>query len=346
MVTTYWRLFQSRLAGHNNAPVLSWLDPLPAFMFQGMWGLILCPLGVIQSMMALFIPFESLALALLAPFWIWKFVTSPWILNGNKESLTNSAMSMMSISKLSMRRVWRPGTILKSFLNTWYSLWSLRNMLSWSAESHDVLTVQKVLLEFCPCHFPSGQGRLLSMSGYYRTCAQCDRSVCHDVPMGPALFWGRIGLKNKGGECMTHGRLFEPSSKALVITWVLLCRLGMELLGVRSDISEEDMSARNAIRMIHLCFTLYALWNGRQENSLKEKIGCKKICLRGLNVRKPLKGKGCWTDVILHSCLPLWWMNRAVHHIRLLVHHWMREEEARMAGVPPWQCCDQSSSQW
>ena len=104
---------------------------------------------------------------------------------------------------------------------------------------------------------------------------------------------------------MTHGRLFGPSSKALVVVRVLLCRSGIELLGVRSDISEEDMSARNAIRMIHLCFTLYALWNGRRENSLKEKIGCEKIRLRGLNVRKPLKGKGRRTDVILHSRLPL-----------------------------------------
>ena len=68
---THSEWFQSRPTGHNNAPMCSWWNPWPDLTLCGIWGLRLCPLGVIQSIMALFIPFVSSARAPLAPFWIW-----------------------------------------------------------------------------------------------------------------------------------------------------------------------------------------------------------------------------------------------------------------------------------
>ena len=69
---TYSEWFQSRPTGHKSAPVCSWLNPQPGLMLHGMWGLRLCPLGVIQSMIALFIPFVSSVWDPLTPFWTWQ----------------------------------------------------------------------------------------------------------------------------------------------------------------------------------------------------------------------------------------------------------------------------------
>ena len=67
---THSVLAQSSPAGHKSAPVHSWLKLWPALMLRGMWGLSDWPLGVIQSMIALFIPLVLSALTPFAPFWI------------------------------------------------------------------------------------------------------------------------------------------------------------------------------------------------------------------------------------------------------------------------------------
>ena len=66
----YAKLVQSRPAGHRRAPVWSWWNPRPDLALRGMWGIRDWPFGVIQSMIAAFIPLVLSALAPLAPFWI------------------------------------------------------------------------------------------------------------------------------------------------------------------------------------------------------------------------------------------------------------------------------------
>ena len=66
---THSEFAQSRLAGQRRAPVHSWLKLRPNFTFHSMWGFRDWPLGIIQSMIALFIPLVLSALALLDPFW-------------------------------------------------------------------------------------------------------------------------------------------------------------------------------------------------------------------------------------------------------------------------------------
>ena len=69
-VNTYSEFAQLRPAGHRSAPVRSWLKPWPHLILRGMWGFKDWPLGVIQSMTALFMLLVSSALVPFTPFWI------------------------------------------------------------------------------------------------------------------------------------------------------------------------------------------------------------------------------------------------------------------------------------
>ena len=123
---TYSGFDQSRPAGHNRAPVRSWLKPRSAFTLRARGGTRLCPLGVIQSRTA---PLRLLVSSPLAPDAPWKAYWTGinfWCFKGTKK-LTSSATMSTSSSEPCSKRSSKPGTDLRSSSKTRCSRLSLKD---------------------------------------------------------------------------------------------------------------------------------------------------------------------------------------------------------------------------
>lgn len=121
---TYSSSVQSRPAGHNRAPVLSWWNPRSLLTLRERAGEMLWPGGAIQSMMALLRLFVSSDLAHETPRCIYKLYYKIVNLNSRNQH-TRSPIIRVSSGELFMIRSSSPGIVVKSAWKTLCSLLSL-----------------------------------------------------------------------------------------------------------------------------------------------------------------------------------------------------------------------------
>ena len=160
----------------------SWLKPRPDLTLQGIWGVSNWPFGVIQSMIGLFIPLVSSALAPLALFWIY----SQSMLNVDIRrfiNLTRSAMSITSSSEDDMSRSSKLGTSRRSSRKTACSFRSLQLCSEEIVQIHKIRT--RWLKSPLDRHRSWLEGHSRGASGRCRRHGQPSQSGARGAPRGP-----------------------------------------------------------------------------------------------------------------------------------------------------------------